>query len=377
MADYNYFLENALAAYNKKGLLRKLKSRSDNVFDFDSNDFLGLACNAELRQIVLDTLSLQTNTALFGSTGSRLVSGNFSILEETETWLADFFKTESTLLCKSGFEANHIFFGYVPQRFDTIIYDSEIHASIKTTARLSGATCLSFRHNDIDDLLYKASHAKGNIFIAVESVYSISGDIAPLKKLADICHQHHWLLIVDEAHTTGLSGSLGEGLCCELGIKNEVFARIHTFGKAVGCAGAVIAGSHALKDFLINFAVPAIYSTAMPPVQAIAIRKHLEFIQNHPELKLNLLANIKNFKTQFSALGNLDIEKPGHIYPLSIGNATITKKIALELNNLNISIKAMLPPTTSGNASLLRITIHSQNNFHEIDYFFNQLRKLL
>lgn len=374
MTNQNQFLVEALDAYQKKGLMRSLTNRAGNCIDFDSNDFLGLAINEELKEIVLRDLSKQSHQYLFGSTGSRLVSGNLPILEETEQWLAHFFKSEDAILCKSGFEANHSFFGYVPQRTDTIIYDAEIHASIKTTARLSGATCLSFRHNDTDNLQLKAKSTKGRVFVAVESIYSISGDVAPLKNLADICRKNNWLLVVDEAHTTGIAGNYGEGLCCELGIEKDIFARIHTFGKAAGCSGAVIVGNQSLKSYLLNFAIPAIYSTAMPPAQAIAIKNHLSFIQNNPELKANLQLNMDAFNSSFCDYFTV---KKQHIIPLEAGNREETIRIVQTLGKLNIALKAMLPPTTSGNKSLIRITLHSNNSFSEIDYFFSQLRKLL
>ncbi len=364
----------ALAAYQKKGLLRSLTNRAENCIDFESNDFLGLARNEDLKQIILSEISKQKSDFLFGSTGSRLVSGNNSILEETEQWLSIFFKSEDTILCKSGFEANHSFFGYVPQRSDSIIYDAEIHASIKTTARLSGAACFSFMHNNTDDLIKKSNSSAGKVFVVVESMYSISGDTAPLQEIVAICNKNNWFLIVDEAHTTGINGKYGEGLCCELGIENDVFARIHTFGKAAGCSGAVVAGSKSLKNYLLNFAIPAIYSTAMPPIQAIAIKNSLLYIQNHPELKAELETNIESFKKKFAEFNCQDSH---HIVPLNIGDAATTIRIVGELNKNNIALKAMLPPTTSGNTALLRITMHSHNNFSEINYFFSQLRKLL
>ena len=185
------------------------------------------------------------------------------------------------MLFNSGYDANLGLFSCVPQRGDTIIYDELIHASIHgrwppVVARriilCSGTTILAH-------LEQRLKTAKGNVFVAVESVYSMDGDFAPLIEMVALCRQHHAHLIVDEAHATGIFGEQGQGRAVELGIENELFARVHTFGKALGCHGAVVIGSTALRDYLVNYARSFIYTTALPMHSLITIRAAYEYLQ--------------------------------------------------------------------------------------------------
>ncbi len=377
MNKRDQFLHDQLRQRDDKGLLRTLPLQDSFAVDFASNDFLGLATNETLKQSVFEAIGQNLSQLNFGSTGSRLVTGNHLITNETEQFLSHFFQSPAALLFKSGFEANSAVFGYLPLRQDLVLYDSEIHASIRTSARLSGANCRSFRHNDLKDLLSKGRLSGGKVFVAVESVYSISGHKAPLTEIAAICEENQWYLIVDEAHTTGIYGQYGEGCCVESGISDQVFARIHTFGKAVGCGGAVVTGSNILKEYLMNFAVPFIYSTAMPPIQALVIRLHLEYLQQNPALRKSLNANVEYFGSKCAELeGRGDINELTHIQPLTMPGAELSTQIAQELGKMGFLVKAMRPPTTPNNESILRITLHSGNNFSQIDDFFNQLRKL-
>lgn len=373
------FLNKRLQKRLDQGTLRVLPNHKPGFVDLESNDFLGLAQDKSLQQTVLNALQgwSEQHPSLFGSTGSRLVSGNYPLLDEIETELAAFFSSESTLIFKSGFEANQSLFGYIPERNDTVLYDAHIHASIRTALKHSGAQSFSFRHNDLNDLMHKAKSAKGKIFVATESVFSIFGDEAPLQQLALLCEQNHWHLIVDEAHSTGIYGPKGEGLCCYYGIEDQVFARIMTFGKAAGCAGSVVAGSTTLRSALINFAVPFIYSTAMPPSQAISIREHIRFISMAADARNTLTENKKYFNTLLQTINNQHHNTPKHIVPVFISDISRCIEAATKLREKGFAIKAMLPPTTPEKLSLLRISLHSFNKKEEFDIFFHELRKLL
>jgi 8-amino-7-oxononanoate synthase len=181
-----------LKARKQEGTLRSL-SCLDGMIDFYSNDYLGLSKQTHL-----------LNHSIAGSTGSRLISGNSVEAERCETFLADYFGVESSLVFNSGYDANLGFFGSVPQKGDTIIYDQFIHASVRDGIRLSNAKAYSFEHNSIEDLENKIQRAEGTVYVAVESLYSMDGDISPLERIAEICVKYGVYLIVDEAHAAGV-----------------------------------------------------------------------------------------------------------------------------------------------------------------------------
>ena len=226
-----------------------------------------------------------------GSTGSRLITGNHGLHEELESELAEFFGTPEALLFNSGYDANLGLFSCVPQHGDVILFDEFCHASIRDGIKLSNSKSFSFKHNNLEDLQKKynnTSKHNGNTFLVAESIYSMDGDQAPLLELAEFCQKNKIYLIVDEAHATGVIGGSGRGLVNELGLGDSVFARIHTFGKAMGCHGAVILGSKELRNYLINFAKSFIYTTAMPIHNVLTIQFALkELLKTQERIKLN------------------------------------------------------------------------------------------
>src|SRR4051812_37408644 len=253
---------------------RQLRLPQPGMVDFCSNDYLGIVKNNLLS--IVNSESLQTSTSSLstvnshlsflssGSTGSRLLAGNYELIDETESMIAAFHNTAAALIFNSGYDANVGLLSCVPQKGDTIIYDSLSHASIRDGIRLSFAQAYSFAHNDLTDLEKKLQHPIGNTYVVTESVFSMDGDLCPLKEIVALCEKYGAYLITDEAHATGIIGERGEGLVQQSGLQNSVFARVHTFGKACGCHGAVVAGSVDLKNYLINFARSFIYSTALP-----------------------------------------------------------------------------------------------------------------
>lgn len=361
----------------ENGRFRKLNAPQSGFIDFYSNDYLGLAGNKIVQKEFLKSLTENDNEYLFGSTGSRLVSGNVPVFDYAENYLADFFMSESSLLFSSGFQANLAFFSSVPQKCDLVVYDSEIHASIKTSLRQSNAALKSFIHNDIEDLQKKISHNGGAVYVVVESMYSISGDVAPLLDLTGFCEQNNCLLVVDEAHTTGLYGKEGRGLCCELEIEERVFARIHTFGKALGVAGGLIACSNDLREYLINFSIPFIYSTAMPPVQVKSILFYLNFLRRNNGIHEKLNLNIEKFRQEALMSGVADkFSNFNHILNLKTGSDKLALTLSEYLTTEGFLLKAMLPPTTREGNSSIRIVMHAYNSEEEIDKFFLHIKKL-
>lgn len=219
----------------KQGRLRRLTFPSG--IDFSSNGYLSLSANPRIKASYITRIQ---NHSL-GSGGSRLLDGNSILAEELENAVAKFHGADAALLFNSGFEANTGLFACAPQPGDVVLYDELIHASVHDGMRLSRAKTVPFKHNSVSSLREKLKDASGtgNIFVAVEGVYSMDGDVAPLQEIVDCVKQEtiRGYIIVDEAHSTGIFGKQGRGLVCELGLEKDIWARVHTFGKAMGCSG--------------------------------------------------------------------------------------------------------------------------------------------
>jgi len=333
---------------------------NDGKTDFCSNDYLGIVKNK------LAENSIQTNLP-HGSTGSRLLSGNYSLIEETENFIASFHEAAAGLIFNSGYDANTGLLSCVPQKGDAIIYDQLSHASIRDGIRLSFATSFSFLHNDIINLEKKLSaavHLHQNIFVVTESVFSMDGDISPLVEIAGLCEKYNAGLIVDEAHATGVIGKKGEGLVQQLHLQKKCFARIHTFGKACGCHGAVVLSSTQLKNYLINFSRQFIYSTSLPPSATAAILasyKIFPALQNERDHLKKLVALFKKKEMKYQVL-NSDTPIQVVIIP---GNEEV-KKVAESLQENKLDVRAILYPTVPKGKERLRIVFHAFNTMEEI-----------
>lgn len=309
--------------------LRKLSITSPDSVDFSSNDFLSLSTSSSLRDAYLTQLTDSENFRL-GSGGSRLLDGNSAYAEQLEKDIASFHHAPAGLLFNSGFDANSGFFACVPQPGDLILYDEYIHASVHEGMRLSRAgACISFAHNSLDDLQRKLEAVRNdglvcagtrNVFIAIESLYSMDGDLSPIKDVVELVERllpkENGHIVVDEAHSTGIYGCEGRGIVCRLGLEDRIFARLHTFGKALACNGgiyspnqftclqkanrnkAIFLCSRLTRDYLINYARPLIYTTFMSFPSLAAIQTVTSFMRQggtiavcdkHPFLKWKTL----------------------------------------------------------------------------------------
>ncbi|MCO5585029.1 hypothetical protein L7F22_038961 [Adiantum nelumboides] len=307
MLDDN--LLSALKKRKEKGILRGLKrftteqdhtqkddpSSSSPLIDFSSNDYMGLARSKSLKQEMLKKMQDHSNMFV-GSTGSRLLDGNSEEHEQLEIRLAQHFSAQSSLLFNSGYDANTSLLSVLPQPNDVILYDELVHASMHDgmrSSRIPSSRRIPFKHNDLDDFTNKLQEARkvchskdANVFVAVESVYSMDGDICPLPQLIEILDKHvpqnNRCLVVDEAHAVGLYGLNGSGICEAMGLHNSVDVRLATFGKAFGCSGAAVLCSNIVRLYLINYARPLIYSTALPPPTLFAVQAALNTL-NTPD----------------------------------------------------------------------------------------------
>ena len=284
--------------------LRSLKTPS-NLVDFSSNDYLGFAKSETIfdktHQFLVDK-GIKQN----GATGSRLLSGNHQLYNEVETFLSDFHQTESATIFNSGYDANIGFFSSVPQRNDIILYDEFIHASIRDGIQLSNAKSFKFNHNDIanlEEMLKRMQHNNSDIYVVTESVFSMDGDTPNLTSISKICKKNNAFLIIDEAHAVGVFGEKGFGIVQELNLQNDVFARIITFGKALGSHGAAILGSTQLQNYLVNFARSFIYTTGLSPHSLATVKiTYNEMLNQVQQDKVNLSENIHHFLEEIKRL---------------------------------------------------------------------------
>ncbi len=349
------FLQKKLDERRNNGSFRELRLPGGKT-DFCSNDYLGIATNAKLQT---------PNPKLSpGSTGSRLLSGNYPLIEKTEQEIAVFHASPAALLFNSGYDANVGLLSAVPQKGDTVLYDQLCHASIRDGIRLSFARAFSFAHNDMADLEKKMVQATGTVFIVTESVFSMDGDLCPLVELVVISKTYHAHLIIDEAHATGVIGESGEGLVQQLQMQDAVFARVHTFGKACGCHGAVVLGSVALRDYLINFARSFVFSTALPEhAVAVISESYRLFPLMHAE-RMQLQELARQFQSARIAYEKLVSTTPIQVVIIP-GNEAV-KKVATELQQNGLDVRAILYPTVPKGKERLRVVLHAFNTGSEV-----------
>lgn len=369
--DLNSWFKTELDKRKKDNSFRKLKPQAQGI-DFSSNDYLGLARSHDLfRRIGEKTQNIIS--PLNGATGSRLLTGNSELAEETESYLAALFQSEKCLLFNSGYSANLGVLSSIPQRGDTILYDELAHACIKDGARLSKANRFSFLHNDLDDLEKKIKKSTGRIFIAVESVYSMDGDQCPLKELVTLADQYEATVILDEAHSTGIFGDGGNGLACSMGLQSKIAIRVYTFGKAMGVHGAAVAGTSALVDYLINYSRPFIYTTALPPHSLIAIRESFDYLAAHTDLQKRIHEKILLYHSHAGA-GSTKNASP--IQSLVIPGNEAVKKISALLAKEGFDCRPILSPTVKEGKERIRICLHVYNEdtgITSLTHYLNQV----
>ncbi|PTX60052.1 8-amino-7-oxononanoate synthase [Kordia periserrulae] len=354
-------------------------SVSKNQVDFSSNDYLGFATSKTIFQKTHQYL-VDNNLQQNGATGSRLLTGNHQLYQDVEAQLCKFHNSEAALLFNSGYDANIGFFSSVPQRGDVILFDEFIHASIRDGIGMSLAKSYKFKHNNLDDLhekiqkLQQSNTPNQEIYVVTESVFSMDGDSPDLKKLVEICEKAGAYLIVDEAHALGVFGENGQGLLHELQLETHVFARIYTFGKALGCHGAAILGSETLKSYLVNFARSFIYTTGLSPHAVATIKIAYEELSKTSE-KQRLRHNINTFQEATKELNFIKGNAAIHCCILS-GNDTV-KNIANALQTEGFDVKPILSPTVPAGKERLRFCLHSYNTEAEIKKVINRLKEHL
>ena len=364
-------LTHLLTQRARSGLLRTPKVLSG--IDFMSNDYFGWAKQVD------------TGTGLaLGGSGSRLISGHTDALEVLEQRAAADWGGDQALFFPSGYTANVGFFASVPQRGDVVLADAHVHASIVDGLRLSMAHTFKFAHNDLHDLNTKAVHARakmhpdGVLFVVTEGLFSMDGDSAPLTAMADWCAEFGAYLVVDEAHSTGVYGERGGGLVQDLGLENQVWARLLTLGKAMGRQGAFWLVDQPLKSFLVNYARSLIYSTAPSPAEVGHITQAMIWAQERgPGARAQLAERIQFFRDTAQKLGVLDRLWPaiGPIQAWRCPSEQSAIQWAEDLQKSGYAVKAILPPTIPEGSARLRLCIHADHTDQEITGLLSLLKQ--
>ncbi|MCB2407955.1 aminotransferase class I/II-fold pyridoxal phosphate-dependent enzyme [Hymenobacter lucidus] len=369
-------LAQQLTQRGAEGTRRLLTLPPAGRVDFSSNDYLGLARSPALHAAVL--AAAHDTALLAGSTGSRLLTGNSAATEALETRLAQFHRAEAALLFNSGYSANLGFFGAVPRRGDTILYDAASHASVKDGIRSSFATAYSFRHNDLADLEKRLTRATGEVFVAVEALYSMDGDQAPLRELAAFCGARGLHLVVDEAHTNGIYGPNGEGLVVELGLENDVLARIVTFGKALGSQGAAVVGPAVLRDFLLNTSRPFMFTTALAPLSVAALMAAYALLPTLQAERRQLFTLSEQLKSTLATVPGLHVGPDSHvIHPIFLARPSPqrVRAVAAAVQRAGFDLRPIVAPTVPAGTERLRLILHSYNTAAEIEGLGQVLRQ--
>jgi 8-amino-7-oxononanoate synthase len=365
------YIEQRLNERETLGIYRTLKPEN-SLADFCSNDYLGFARSATLKQMLNEEVASYPQF-FSGSTGSRLISGNLKYTEQLELSIAAFHQSPAGLLFNSGYDANVGLFSSLPQKGDTIIHDELIHASVIDGARLSHANRYTFRHNDLESLEAKLKQAKKITYVVIESVYSMDGDTPPIIEILKLTEQYGANLIVDEAHAVGLYPA---GLICELNLQHLIFARIVTFGKALGCHGAIVLGSNALRNYLINFARSFIYTTAASFHQLAAIKVAYQLIKQTDVSPLQ--NNINLFKSSFINSSNHPlINSDSAIQCIVLGSNQKAKELAALLQVADLDVRPILSPTVAKGTERIRICLHSFNTAQEISLLTSTLNTFI
>ncbi|MDI7862047.1 8-amino-7-oxononanoate synthase [Rhizobiaceae bacterium n13] len=364
-----------LQGFDRKGRLRSLSPQAG--IDFTSNDYLGLAGSQCLKTAIAAALARGVPV---GAGGSRLLRGNHSEHEALETEAARFFGVEKVLFFASGYAANVALFSTLPQRDDLIVHDALIHASAHEGIAASRARSVSVPHNDagaFEDAIvhWRRQGGSGHPWIAVESLYSMDGDRAPIADLLCIAERHGGFLVIDEAHATGVFGAGGRGLSAGLEGRGN-FLALHTCGKALGLSGALLGGPTVLLDYLVNRARGFIYSTAPSPLIAAGVREALRMIEDEPPRRAALRALCQFANREMAS--RLGMRGSGsQILPVMVGDNGRAVRIAGRMQAEGYDIRAIRPPTVPEGTARLRIAVTLNVDEAAISDVFAHLAKIL
>lgn len=345
----------ALEALQKRGRFRQLMPRAGH--DFASNDYLGLAASEVLKRAAIEAMARGVPV---GAGGSRLLRGNDAEHTHLEDEAAAFFGSEAALFMGGGFNANQAIFSTLPQQGDLVLYDALIHASTHDGMRLGRAETRRFAHNDPKDAAaqiadWRSTGGAGQIWIAIEAVYSMEGTLAPIVAMGALADRENAVLVVDEAHATGVFGDLGRGLAHDMAHRDRVLT-LHTCGKGLGASGALICGARILIDTLINRARGFIFATAPSPLNAALVRAALKNLEQVPTRRQAAWDKIEFAHSEAARLCGL-AGFESQILPVILGADDLCMEVAKTLQGQGFDIRGIRPPTVPRGTSRLRISV--------------------
>ena len=379
------WIDEQLEALAQQGLRRELAARHGPqtarlmidgraLINFGSNDYLGLAADPRLSAAVVEAIERDG----FGSGASPLVTGFAEEHDRLQRRLAQFEGTEAALLFPSGFAANVGTIAAMVGPGDVVFADRKNHASLWDGCRLCRADVRVYPHNDwqqLDKLLAKADHY-GRRLIATDSLFSMDGDLAPLDRLVEVARRRDAMLLVDEAHATGVFGKQGRGVAEHLGVEGQIDIRIGTLSKALGSIGGFVAGSESLVQWLINKARPYIFSTALPPIVAAAATVALDIACEEPRRRERLLQRAGQLRETLADQGWNTGASASQIIPLILGDPFQVVQLAKQLRQRGLLVPAIRPPTVPEGEACLRISLTTSHTAEMITQLIETLAEV-
>ena len=377
MLDPLAWIDDEAAEREASGLTRRLSTSritrpgrieidGRELIHFGSNDYLGLAADPR----VLAAASRSLHTSGWGAGSAALLSGWRDEHTALAEQLARFENVEAVTLFSSGFAANLGTISALVGPGDVTYHDRLNHASLIAGGRLSGAKLRVFPHRNVDQLRSILERDRGRFrrgVIVTDSVFSMDGDLAPLVSLADLADEFGLMLMIDEAHATGIFGETGSGVASLLGVENRVHVRVGTLSKALGSIGGFVAGSARMIDRIINHAAPFIYSTALPPAAAAAVSESLRILQTEPERRRLVHKLAVTLREAVRAAGHHVPESAGAIVPIIVGDATAAVEYASRLRSAGFFVPAIRPPTVPQGSSRLRLSVIASHDEEDVE----------
>lgn len=346
----------------------------ENVLLLCSNNYLGLANDSRLKKKMLQGIEAWG----CGSGGSRLISGSLAIHRALEQRLAGFHGSEAALLFNSGYSANLSLLTALMGEGDAIYSDELNHASIVDGCRLSKASIRIYHHLDMEHLesLLKENQGKRRKLIVTDGIFSMDGDIAPLSELVELARKYGALTMVDDAHAIGVFGPTGRGTVEYFHLSQGVDILMGTFGKALGCFGAYVAGRRSLIEFLINTGRVFLYTTALPPSISATVLASLDLLDEEPERRERLWANVDYLREGLNQIGFNTMKSVTHIIPVLTGEPKITMEMDRRLLERGVFVQGIRPPTVPEGKCRLRVTVMATHTRDDLDFALEQFEKV-
>ena len=381
------WIEQQLQHLESNDLLRRLATRESppvaglvqidgqQFINFGSNDYLGIAASEEM----VNAVNHYVSQLGWGAGASPLVNGRGTLHRRLEQELADFEETEAALLFPTGYAANVGTICSLVGKSDVVFSDELNHASIIDGCRLSGAQVLVYRHNDMDhleSLLTESKSSAGRRLIVTDGLFSMDGDLAPVPKLVELAQQFDAMLMVDEAHATGVFGDQGRGVCEHFGIEQQVDVRVGTLSKALGSLGGFIVGPQSLIDWVCNRARTYVFSTAQPEAIAGASLAALKIVREQPQRRERLLELANRLRGQLSELGFETGNSESQVIPILVGKSELAVNMSKQLRAKGIYIPAIRPPSVPSGNARLRLSLSSDHTDAQIDSLVSALKQL-